>query len=117
MNISGKLNFLSLKAAVRKMKSANGEIDCLIIPIEQNHLFRGEKGIYLDLIAFETKPRPVSKDTHIIKQSLPKDIRENMSKEDLNAMPILGSLQTWNSAPVDQISDVEPMEEKEDLPF
>ena len=51
--ISGKLNLLQLHA-VRKMISGKaGAVECLVIPIEKNRLFIGEKGIYLDLIAFE----------------------------------------------------------------
>jgi hypothetical protein len=43
-NISIKINLRQLKSAVRTMKSASGEIECLIIPINQNHLIKGEKG-------------------------------------------------------------------------
>lgn len=35
---------------------------------------------------------PKFEETHMIKQSLPKEVRENMSKEQLQAMPILGGL-------------------------
>jgi len=96
-NITGKVNLLMLKGAVQKMKAQSGMIECLIIPIEQNHLFKGEKGIYLDMIAFELKEKKEnSKDTHLIKQSLPKEVREAMSQDQQNAMPILGNLSVWS---------------------
>jgi hypothetical protein len=43
--ITGKLNLLQLFAQRKLMKSKSGEIECLIIPIEKNQLFVGEKGI------------------------------------------------------------------------
>ena len=54
-NISGKLNLMQLKAAIRRMDGKNGPIDCIVIPIEANHLFRGEQGIYLFLIGHRFK--------------------------------------------------------------
>ena len=89
-NISGKLNLMQLKAAIRKMNGANGPIDCIVIPIEANHLFRGEQGVYLDLIAFESKTKNEKiKDTHLVKQSLPKEVLELMSDEERKSQPII----------------------------
>jgi hypothetical protein len=120
MNISGKLNLLMLKGAVKKMKAQSGEIDCLIIPIDQNNLFRGEKGIYLDLIAFElNKKQENSKDTHLVKQSFSKEFREKFSKEELDKMPILGNLSVWgeNIPQTEPLTSSEPINENDDLPF
>jgi hypothetical protein len=118
-NISGKINLLMLKGAVKKMKAQSGEIECLVIPIVQNNLFKGEKGIYLDLIAFEIKrEKGDSKDTHLIKQSLPKDIREKMTQEELNAMPILGNIMVWGEHQEQEpVSSLKAIEEVDDLPF
>lgn len=118
-NITAKLNLLMLKGAVKMMKAQSGEIECLIIPIEQNKLFKGEKGVYLDLIAFEIQnKKDDSKDTHLVKQSLPKDVREKMSDDELKAMPILGNIRVFsdgfNSEPV---TNPDPLSEKDDLPF
>ena len=44
-NISIKINLRQLKSAVRTMKADSGNIECLIKPIDQNYLVRGEKGI------------------------------------------------------------------------
>ena len=71
--------------------------------------------MYLDLIAFKIE-NPQYKETHMIKQSLPKEVRESMSEEDKNAQPILGGLNVnlsggSNSAKVDTI------DEDDDLPF
>lgn len=119
MNISGKLNFLQLKAVIKKMKGQSGEIECLVIPIKDNNLFKGEKGIYLDLIAFEVKEKKAdSKDTHLIKQSLSKEVRESMSEEDLKSMPILGNLSVWGeNNQSDPVSSSVTTNEEDDLPF
>jgi hypothetical protein len=118
-NISAKLNLLMLKGAVQKMKAKSGLIDCIVIPIDQNNLFRGEKGIYLDMIAFEIKNKQNdSKDTHLIKQSLPKEIREKMTQDELNAMPILGNISVWGEhAESEPVSSPAPIDPGNDLPF
>lgn len=91
--IGGKINLALLTHVLQMKKNSNGkEIECIVIPIEKNNLFKSEKGnIYLDIIAFELKD-PKHGDTHLVKQSLPKKVREAMSKEDLEKMPILGNL-------------------------
>lgn len=120
MKISGRLNLLMLKGAVKKMKAQSGEMDCLVIPIEQNNLFRGEKGVYLDIIGFEISTRREgSKDTHIVKQSLNKETREAMSEEQLKAMPIIGNLAVWVEGNFNQepVASPTPIDVADDLPF
>lgn len=119
--ISGKLNLLNLHGVVKMIKGQSGMVECLVIPLEINSLFKGEKGIYLDIIAFEVDPakrNAESKDTHLIKQSFPKDVRDLMSDDDLKKLPILGNLQVWGegtgSAPV---SSSQTLGEEDDLPF
>jgi DNA-binding cell septation regulator SpoVG len=120
-NISIKINLRQLKSAVRTMKSASGEIECLIIPINQNHLINGEKGIYIDMQAYELKEKKADrKDTHLIKQGFPKEVFDAMSDEEKKTTPILGNLVVWGysePAPV----NVEITESAEgtdgDLPF
>lgn len=120
-NISIKINLRQLKSAVRTMKGASGEIECLIIPINQNHLVKGEKGVYLDMQAYELKEKKAdSKDTHLIKQGFPKEVFDAMTDEEKKTTPILGNLVVWGysePAPV----NVEIAETAEgtdgDLPF
>lgn len=119
--ISGKLNLLNLHGVVKMIKGQSGMVECIVIPLEINSLFKGEKGIYLDIIAFEVDPakrNAESKDTHLIKQSFPKDVRDLMSEDDLKKLPILGNLQVWGessgSAPV---SSSQTLSEEDDLPF
>ena len=93
-NVSIKLNLASLKHAL--MKSEKTGKPLLVIPVEENSMFFSEKGnVYLDLIAFPVKS-PNDDQTHVIKQSLPKAVREAMTKEQQQAMPIIGNLKVWS---------------------
>jgi len=119
--ISGKLNLLQLHA-VRKMISGQmGAVECLVIPIAKNKLFVGEKGVYLDLIAFEIDPakrKSDSKDTHLVKQSFDKETREAMTEEELKKMPIIGNFQVWDGqVESEPTSSSVVQDELSDLPF
>ncbi len=119
-NISVRINLAGLIHATRLEKGQSGEQECIIIPISKNNLFKGEKGLYLDVTAFEIKDRSKMdaerKDTHLVKQSLPEDIYKNMSDEEKKAMPILGNAIVWgalNNEPALQ----PPTDSGDDLPF
>lgn len=120
--ISGKLNLLNLHGVVKMIPGKMGPVECVVIPLEKNKLFKGEKGIYLDLIAFEIahdKRREGSKDTHLVKQSFSKEVRESMTEEQMKALPILGSLQVWDEGFIESepISSSETLSEADGLPF
>ena len=120
-NISVKINLRQLKSTVRVMKAESGDIECLVIPIGVNHLVKGEKGIYLDLMGFELKvKRDDSKQTHIVKQSLPKEVYEVMTDEQKKEMPIVGNMIVWGfqeAAPVEYAVADMSQPEGDDLPF
>lgn len=98
-NLSVKLNLAAFKHTVQKMKGASGEVEVLIIPIDVNHLFRGEKGLYADLQLIEVKnPREGSKDTHLVKQSLPKDVYNTLTDEQKKNQPIFGNARDWGQS-------------------
>lgn len=96
--IGGKINLQSLTHVKMEVNGKNGKVKGIFIPLEINHIHEGEKGCYLDLVAFPLKE---AKDyqTHLVKQSLPKAVREKMTDEDKKNQPIIGSL---------NISDVQP---------
>jgi len=115
--INIKINLSQLISAVRVEKAASGDVKCLIIPIEQNHLFEGKSGIYLDATAFELKnPKEGSRDTHLIKQSLPKEVYEPMTEEQRRSMPIIGNLAVYEPTQT-TVSSAEPIKDDDDLPF
>ena len=119
--IGGKINLGQLQHVVQMKKGKDKkEIECMVIPIESNHLFKGKDGnIYLDIVAFELKD-PKHNDTHLVKQSLPKEVREAMSKEEQDAVPILGNLNVnaggGSAAPKNAAPGV-TLSEDDDLPF
>lgn len=115
-NLNIKLNLQNLICACRFEKGAAGPVECLIIPLEKNHLFKGEKGIYLDLSAFELK-EPKDKKTHLIKQQLPKEVFKAMTDEQKKNTPILGDVSTWEFTEAEPVSDAKPLDEGSDLPF
>lgn len=117
-NISIKLNLLQLICSVKKMQAKSGLIDCLVIPIDQNHLFKGEKGIYLDIMAFEIKNKKGdSKDTHLLKQSLPKEDYEALTDEEKKEIPIIGNAIVWGYSEQEPKSSPAAIDEDSDLPF
>ena len=119
-NISTKINLAALKNATILKMGKNKDVDCIIIPIAQNHLFKSEKGaVYLDLQGFDLKTkREGSKDTHLVVQSLPKEVREKQTEEEKKAMNILGNHIVWDSAggSNNEVAATEAASE-DDLPF
>lgn len=123
-NISGKLNFRQLLSHVMNMKGKNGDqVRCLIIPIKENHLVEGEKGVYLDFTGFEIakEKRGDRKDTHLVKQSLPKEVYETMTDDQKQQLPILGNLIVWGfqepSPREFEMGAAGGAPEEDDLPF
>lgn len=121
--ISAKINLAALKNAAIITSGKNKDVDCILIPIAQNNLFRSEKGaVYLDLIGFETPvDKRKGKDTHLVKQSLSKDIQDAMSEEEKKAMPILGNFIDWDQSNESQSVPTESgavvADGLDDLPF
>lgn len=119
-NISTKLNLAGLKHSRMNMKGQSGMVDCLIIPIDANMLYKGEKGLYLDLTHLEIKDRSKQsegqKDTHLVKQSFQKEVYEKMTDEEKRSFPILGNTIVWGQN-LNEPQLVAPIEEGDDLPF
>lgn len=112
-NFNIKLNLLAFKHSVRSMKGKEGMIDCIVIPLAANHLFKGDKGIYMDITAIEIA-NPKFEDTHLLKQGLPKEVYDALTDEQRKATPIFGNMGPWQSK--GQPAMVE-QEEEDELPF
>lgn len=118
-NISIKINLRQFKNIIKDMKRKDGSsVKCLVLPIESNQFHVGEKGIYVDLTAFQIKNKVGdSKDTHLIKQSFAKEVFDSMTDEEKKAMPILGNAIVWGaSEPEPQTADIAD-DADDDLPF
>lgn len=119
-NISSKINLAALKNATILKMGKNKDVECLVIPIEQNHLFKSERGaVYLDMQGFELKSkREGSKDTHMIVQSLPKDVRDKQTEAEKKENPILGNHIVWDSIQSTNIEQgAATVATEDDLPF
>lgn len=89
-NLSIKINLTRIPGVVfSKLTGKTGQKkDCIIIPVEDCHLFVGEKGVYLDLAAYEFKEQKYS-DSHMVKQSFSKEIIEEIKSIALTVNPNL----------------------------
>lgn len=95
--ISTNVNLAAFQGATILQSGKNKDVECILIPIAMNHFIRTPEGaVYVDLTGYELKNKKEnSKSTHIVKQSLPKDIYSAMSEEDRNNMPIVGNHVVW----------------------
>jgi len=94
--ITLNLNLRQLSHALMTTPKGN---KALVIPIAENNLIEGEKGIYLNIVGFdyEDKSDKQYKDTHLLKQSFKKDELAKMSDEQKKALPILGNARVSGS--------------------
>jgi len=114
--IFGKINLRQFKHAL--MTTPKGT-KAIVIPIKENNLFEGEKGLYFDFVAFDRKEVSDTGDTHLLKQSFDKKTREAMSEQEKKDQPIFGNIQAGErskSEPEPKGSD-EVAKGADDLPF
>lgn len=91
-NFSIKLDLLKVAGAfLTNFKGRTQTKRCLVIPFDDSGMYLGQKGLYLDLTAIELR-EPQYQDTHCIKQSLPKEVFEQLTDEQKQQLPILGGL-------------------------
>lgn len=126
-DFNGKLNLLKLKrAGIMQIQGRTGVLRCLVIPVEDNNIFvttdenNHPKAAYIDLTAWELK-NPKYDETHMIKQSLPKEVREKMTDEEKKAIPILGGLKPVifesQNAASSCAAPIAQTQNSDDLPF
>lgn len=126
-DFNGKLNLLKLKrAGIMQIQGRTEVLRCLVIPVEDNNIFvttdenNHPKAAYIDLTAWELK-NPKYNETHIIKQSLPKEVCEKMTDEEKKAIPILGGLKPVifesQNAASSCAAPIAQTQNSDDLPF
>lgn len=93
--ITLKLNLRQLKHSLMKTPKGN---EVIVIPVKENNLFEGEKGLYLDIVGFEfeDKTDTLYPATHLLKQSFSKDKLSRMTEKEKRAIPILGTARVGN---------------------
>ena len=121
-NFGIKIDLLKLKNSfVTNLKGKAATKRCLVIPIDDSGVYLGEKGVYLNLTAVEMREQRYG-DTHVLKQSLAKEVYQAMSEEERMAQPIFGALKPFESQQrqmeVTQTTNAaEAVEDPDDLPF
>ena len=121
MNLSIKVDLIKLKDATLTTLTGKTGVkkSCLIIPIEGSGLFVGEKGVYLNLSAFEIR-EPKFDQTHLVKLSMDKVEYDALTEDQKKALPILGGLKPIKSNAMQPEAEeliVVPGEGGADLPF
>lgn len=124
---TGKINLLRLKnSCIVTVKGKSATKKGVFIPIEDNNLFISAdddlkpRGAYIDFTAWENREPGKYGDTHSLRQSLPKEVRERMTDEELRAVPYFGNMKPFTienaakevEAPVAQMAG-----QDDDLPF
>lgn len=123
-NFGIKIDLLKVKGAfVRNLKGSTATKRCLIIPVDEaDGMFLGEKGCYLSMTAIELQ-NPQYNDTHGVKVELPKEKREQLSDEELRAIPFIGNLRPLKEKPqatmnvTGEVDASQFTENTDDLPF
>lgn len=116
-NFNVKIN-LALMNGVKTITSKKDNEKYVCIPLSDNYIFEGRKGLYLDLTAYSYDGK--FGESHFIKNRIPKDIYEKMSEEDKKNTNIIGSLSPLEmDNGITEKADFQEFEEvsKEDLPF
>ena len=126
---SGKMNFLKFKnACIISIKGRTGSKKGVFIPIDDNGIFistneeNKAKGAYIDFIAFQSQNSKYG-DSHGLKLSLPKEMREKMSESELKSIPFFGNMKPFEKVNKAEVVDapqvqVAPADDYDsDLPF
>lgn len=126
-SFSGKFNLLKFKnSCIVSVKGKSETKRGVFIPIDDNNLFISAdedlkpKGAYFDFNAWENQQPGKYGDTHSIRQSLAKEVRERMTDDELKAVPYFWNMKPYtleNAANTVEATSVQVDEGLEDLPF
>lgn len=116
-NFNVKIN-LALMNGVKTITSKKDNEKYVCIPLSDNYIFEGKKGLYLDLTAYSYDGK--YGESHFLKNRIPKDIYEKMSEEDKKNTKIIGSMSPLEmDNGMTEKADFQDFNEvsNEDLPF
>ena len=126
-SFSGKFNLLKFKnSCIVSVKGKSETKRGVFIPIDDNNRFIDAdeelkpKGAYFDFNTWENQQPGKYGDTHSIRQSLAKGIRDRMTDEELKSVPYLGNMKPYvieNAAKSVEAPITQVDEGMEDLPF
>lgn len=120
-NYGQKVNLLALGGAfMANIQGKTAKKRCICIPVDDAHLYEGEKGVYLNMNMWVSKNSQYG-DSHYLTQNLPKEVRDTMSEDEKKSLPILGNVKVMELPPKQMIEAVEvpasATDELDDLPF
>jgi len=122
-NYSGSLALSKLKHVIQKKNGVSGEIECLVIPIDANHLVRGKEGaVYMPIRVIAKDEQDQYGQNGFVSQSVDSKIysaANDEQKEEFKKLPILGNIKDFSGGG-DASSGAaasETLEENDDLPF
>lgn len=116
-NLSIKIDLLKIKHSgiVNLTNKKKEKIKCLVIKLDNEDLYIGEKGIYLNLTGYEVEESKFNQ-THILKINYDKDFFSKMTEEERKNTPIIGNIKEFEKKEIETtLKDV--ILEEEDLPF
>lgn len=118
-NFTVSVNLTRLKnAGFAELKGKTGQKNCIVIPVDDNPEIKVSSGEgYLNMVAFQKKESDQYGNTHLIKGSWPKELREKMTKEERFAQPIIGNMRPMGAESQQQDTGYESVSDDEDLPF
>lgn len=93
-NLNIKINLGKLNGVCTTTNKKNGK-KYICLPIEDNYVFEGTKGYYLNLTAFVLENGKFG-DSHYIKNQVPQEIYNKMTKEEKENLEIIGSCSVFN---------------------
>lgn len=119
MKYNGKIDLMKFKNAfAANIKGKTAIKKCVCIPIDDNYLYVGEKGVYVDLICREiSEDKRKETTTHIIAPSIPKEVYDAMTDEQKKSLPILGNLSEFQEPKMAITQTVEVDTSDGELPF
>lgn len=89
-NFSIKLDFMKFRGA--KLVTAQGRKG-VFIPVDENQaIYVGSKGVYLNLSAIELSQESKCGDTHLVKGNIDKKTFDAMTEDERRSQPILGNM-------------------------
>jgi hypothetical protein len=120
-NLNISVNLSALKHEIIKTKKGNL---AMIIPLELNHLEQNAKNnnVYFGLTAWASKDEDGIDsygNSHSLKQSLPKEVNDKMTKDERYAMPFMGNAKPFGGGGGGSDANNSSGETKseDDLPF
>lgn len=126
-NYTGRLNLLKFKnACIITVQGKSSAKKGVFIPVDDNAIFvtagddQKARGAYIDFMAWENQQPGKYGDTHSLRQSLAKEVRERMTDEELKAVPYIGNMKPYeipNAARTVEAPQATVDEGMDDLPF